>query len=158
MGSRNHEGRRHLEIVRSPEELPEDERVIEAYAQELLTTPDGTARPSATVSHSPFQHDVRTWTSAYFLRGDDWYQLNFYEDSIAADCVMSISMKRFSDVFPNANPPKEVEWLITRSEKLGPTRSVNDPAYFRAWLEGLWGPLPDRIQHEIGVSQTPRPS
>jgi hypothetical protein len=164
MSSPENRSRPHLEVVRSYESLPEDERIIEAYCEELLEDKDGKPRNFAFHGWTPYKHTSREWSRAVFRRSGDGYTISCYGEDRRLDPLVEIphgdpmyqiEMQPYHVVFPGMKPPNGAKWYIQagRPEFGAPHVTSNEPAYFRTWLEEIWGPLPRTVQKRLGVIQ-----
>ena len=151
--------RPNLRIVRSPEELPEDLRVVEAYIDQLLEDKNGNPVPVAYFRKSHFKDDNdRQWKQATFKRERDGYVIAAYADDIIGRPLAQISMQPYRDVYPVGTRPAGADWIVRATGATGQVHESNDPAPFRDWLETIWGPLPLSVQLRLGIQQSPRPS
>jgi hypothetical protein len=144
-----------LYIVRNPEELPVDLRVIEAYIEQLLEDEEGKEIPIAYFRKSRFKDDNdRRWEQATFQRDRNGYVISVYADDIIGKPLSRMTMRPFRDVYAVGTRPAGVDGVIRATGAAGQVHESNDPAKFRDWLETIWGPLPPGIQRKLGISQT----
>lgn len=161
-GPENHQ-RPRLEIVRNREDLSEDEKVIEAYCDELLIDKDGLPRDFAFRGWTPFAHSTRDWSRVIFRRSGEGYTISCYGEDTKLDPliemphgepVFEVEMQPYQEVYPGYKAPAGVKWCIQagRPGLGGPTEIRYEPAYFRGWLEEIWGPLPRLVQKRLGIT------
>ncbi len=163
-GPENHE-RPRLEVVRNYEDLSEDERVIEAYCDELLTDRYGLPREFAFRGWTPFAHSTRDWSRVIFRRSKDGYTISCYGEDTKLDPlvqmphgepVFEIEMQPYHAVYPEYQAPAGVKWCIQtgRPDLGGPAEITYEPSLFRGWLEEIWGPLPRQVLKRMGITSS----
>jgi hypothetical protein len=159
-GAKNKAGR-HLSVVPEAGPAPEGIRRLQAYAGELLFNPDHTPRDIAGSMTTPFANSGDYYFKTIFRRDGPGYALSFYE-TLDPD---------FSSYEVVAQPYCQEKWRIFRPEVAtfagglvcvtagsplpGHERGhEHEPTLMLDYLEHYFGPLPEAIQEQFGLTQT----